>query len=320
MVRELQVRLAHLDLFDATVTGYFGNVTKGAVTAYQTSKGQEATGEVYPDLWALLQSETPTPTEEELYPPPPEVDPPTVDPGSLDARCLTGRALCVDKTDRALRWVVNGRVVMEMDARFGGSGFETREGQFSVFWKDRDHVSSLYESAMPFSMFFSGGQAVHYSADFAAVGLRRRVPRLREHPRLRRPRVAVRPGERRRQGDRLLELTEAGWATVTSARSAPARRSAHLLDGRPDVDDVDDRRDGAGDRRERGRRPPDQREHDRQRQDEHPAGLGELAAALNAAARRAVASTNPNAGGPMVATNSTNSSATHPVEVLTGGA
>lgn len=170
MVRELQVRLADLDFFDATVTGYFGNVTSAAVSAYQESKGQEATGEVYPDLWALLQSETPTPTQEQLYPPPPEVDPPAVDPGSLDARCLTGRALCIDKTDRALRWVVNGRVVMAMDARFGSATDPTREGQFSVYWKDRDHVSSLYESAMPFSMFFSGGQAVHYSADFAAVG------------------------------------------------------------------------------------------------------------------------------------------------------
>jgi lipoprotein-anchoring transpeptidase ErfK/SrfK len=93
-----------------------------------------------------------------------------VDPNSLDSRCLTGRALCIDKTDRELRWVVNGRVVMEMDARFGRTGFETREGQFSVYWKDRDHVSSIYESAMPFSMFFSQGQAVHYSSDFAAVG------------------------------------------------------------------------------------------------------------------------------------------------------
>ena len=170
LVRELQVRLAHLDLFDATVTGYFGNVTKGGVTAYQEAKGQEATGEIYPDLWALLQSETPTPTEEELYPPPPAAEPPIVDPGSLDARCLTGRALCVDKSDRALRWVVNGRVVMEMDARFGSSTFPTREGAFSVYWKSRDHVSSLYESEMPFAMFFSGGQAVHYSADFAATG------------------------------------------------------------------------------------------------------------------------------------------------------
>lgn len=170
MVRELQVRLDHLGYFDATVTGYFGNVTKGAVAAYQELKGVEATGEVYPDLWALLQSETPTPTEDELYPPPPEVEPPAVDPGALDARCLTGRALCVDKSDRALRWVVNGRVVTEMDARFGTSEFPTREGQFHVYWKSRDHVSQLYEAEMPFAMFFSGGQAVHYSAEFAAEG------------------------------------------------------------------------------------------------------------------------------------------------------
>jgi lipoprotein-anchoring transpeptidase ErfK/SrfK len=170
LVRELQVRLAHLDLFDATVTGYFGSVTASSVSAYQTAKGQEVTGEVYPDLWTLLQSETPVPTQEEMYPPPPEVDPPAVDPGSLDARCLTGRVLCIDKTDRELRWVVNGRVVMEMDARFGGSATPTREGQFSVYWKDRDHVSSIFESQMPFAMFFSGGQAVHYSSDFAGVG------------------------------------------------------------------------------------------------------------------------------------------------------
>ncbi len=31
-------------------------------------------------------------------------------------------------------------------------------------------MSKLYGSAMPFAMFFSGGQAVHYSSDFAAVG------------------------------------------------------------------------------------------------------------------------------------------------------
>jgi lipoprotein-anchoring transpeptidase ErfK/SrfK len=39
-----------------------------------------------------------------------------------------------------------------------------------VFWKHLDHVSTLYGSAMPYSMFFSRGQAVHYSSDFAARG------------------------------------------------------------------------------------------------------------------------------------------------------
>ncbi len=174
-VRELQVRLAHLDLFDAGVTGYFGTVTAGAVRAYQESRALPTTGEIYPDLWTTLQSETPTPTEEQLYPPPPppppQVAPPVAVPvTSLDARCTTGRVMCVDKTDRVLRWVVDGHVLLEMDARFGRESLPTDEGHFSVFWKSRDHVSSIYEAEMPFAMFFSGGQAVHFSGEFLALG------------------------------------------------------------------------------------------------------------------------------------------------------
>jgi lipoprotein-anchoring transpeptidase ErfK/SrfK len=78
--------------------------------------------------------------------------------------------LCVDKTSRTLRWVVDGDVVKTVDVRFGSEYTPTREGVFSVYRKSRDHVSSLYDTAMPFAMFFSGGQAVHYSADFASVG------------------------------------------------------------------------------------------------------------------------------------------------------
>ncbi|MBE7325561.1 L,D-transpeptidase [Nocardioides sp. Y6] len=88
----------------------------------------------------------------------------------LDARCRTGRVICVDKTTQTLRWVVDGDVTTTMEARFGGSSTPTREGEFRVFAKSRDHVSSLYGTSMPFAMFFSGGQAVHYSPDFAAVG------------------------------------------------------------------------------------------------------------------------------------------------------
>ena len=35
-----------------------------------------------------------------------------------DPRCLTGRVLCIDKTSRTLRWVVDGRRAT-MDVRFG---------------------------------------------------------------------------------------------------------------------------------------------------------------------------------------------------------
>ena len=59
---------------------------------------------------------------------------------------------------------------MTVDVRFGSSELPTREGVFSVYRKSRDHVSSLYHTSMPFAMFFSGGQAVHYSPDFAAHG------------------------------------------------------------------------------------------------------------------------------------------------------
>ena len=31
-------------------------------------------------------------------------------------------------------------------------------------------MSTIYDTSMPYAMFFSGGQAVHYSADFAARG------------------------------------------------------------------------------------------------------------------------------------------------------
>lgn len=88
----------------------------------------------------------------------------------LDPRCLVGTVICASKTDRRLRYLVDGRAVLSLAARFGAPRTPTREGTFAVLWKDRDHWSARYESDMPFSLFFTGGQAIHYSADFAAVG------------------------------------------------------------------------------------------------------------------------------------------------------
>ena len=89
---------------------------------------------------------------------------------SPDPRCLTGRVLCVSKTSRTLRWMVDGRTLTTVEVRFGSEYTPTREGVFSVYFKSRDHVSTLYDTPMPYAMFFSGGQAVHYSSDFAARG------------------------------------------------------------------------------------------------------------------------------------------------------
>ena len=65
---------------------------------------------------------------------------------------------------------LRGVVISTYDVRFGSEYTPTREGLFSVFMKSRDHVSTIYNTPMPFALFFSGGQAVHYSADFAARG------------------------------------------------------------------------------------------------------------------------------------------------------
>lgn len=89
---------------------------------------------------------------------------------NLDRRCLTGRVMCASKTTNTMHWMIDGRIIETVEVRFGRVGMETREGQFQVGWKSRYHVSSIYGTPMPWAMFFSGGQAVHYSADFMSNG------------------------------------------------------------------------------------------------------------------------------------------------------
>jgi murein L,D-transpeptidase YcbB/YkuD len=84
-----------------------------------------------------------------------------------------GVALCIDKTRKILQFVVQGKVKYSVDARFGNvaEGLATRDGLFSIQRKTgRHHLSTEFKTDMPWAMFFSGGQAVHYSSYFAAVG------------------------------------------------------------------------------------------------------------------------------------------------------
>jgi hypothetical protein len=161
-VRDLQARLRQLEWFLGSPTGTYDATTAKAVRGFQTKRGLPVTGTIDARTLARLRAMTSEPTRDAmgLF---------NV-PGPLDSRCRVGRVLCVDKSSQTLRWVVDGAVLMTVDVRFGGPATPTREGEFSVDFKSRDHVSTLYDTAMPFAMFFSGGQAVHYSPDFAAVG------------------------------------------------------------------------------------------------------------------------------------------------------
>ena len=162
-VRDVQARLKQIAWFYGDVTGYYGDVTTEAVRGFQAKREIPVTGKVDVRTMRRLKGMTTKPTRQELF------NLGNV-PGPLDARCRVGRVLCIDKTSQTLRWVVEGTVQTTVDVRFGGPDTPTREGTFSVNFKSRDHVSTLYDTPMPFAMFFSGGQAVHYSPDFAAVG------------------------------------------------------------------------------------------------------------------------------------------------------
>jgi peptidoglycan hydrolase-like protein with peptidoglycan-binding domain len=174
-VRDLQARLKQIGWFEPDVSGEYDDVTVDAVSGFQARRELPETGEVDDETWDRLVAMTQQPTDDEMHNREPEPDEPDEDepetnvPG-LDPRCATGRALCIDKTSNSLRWVVDGQVKMTLDVRFGSELTPTREGGFQVGWKSRDHVSSLYDTPMPYAMFFSGGQAVHYSPDFAQNG------------------------------------------------------------------------------------------------------------------------------------------------------
>jgi hypothetical protein len=88
----------------------------------------------------------------------------------LDGRCTTGRAICVDKSARKVYWVVNGAILKTLDARFAGPGYSTPTGAYKVYRKVYLDISHYNNAKMPFSIYYQGGRAVHYSYGFAAQG------------------------------------------------------------------------------------------------------------------------------------------------------
>ena len=85
--------------------------------------------------------------------------------------CKTStKMICVSKNQRIVRLFVRGKMVMGLDVRFGRPGEPTREGRFTIFRKVKDDVSAQYHSPMPYSSYFSGGQAFHFSKYFKMDG------------------------------------------------------------------------------------------------------------------------------------------------------
>ncbi|MEO3974048.1 L,D-transpeptidase family protein [Streptomyces sp. CAU 1734] len=73
-----------------------------------------------------------------------------------------GRIACVDLT-RQLSWIQDGKKLVygPVPVRTGKKGTETRTGARKIYWRNIDHVSSIYKVKMPYAQFFDGGQAFH---------------------------------------------------------------------------------------------------------------------------------------------------------------
>ncbi|MET9373051.1 L,D-transpeptidase family protein [Streptomyces sp. NPDC002992] len=69
---------------------------------------------------------------------------------------------CVD-LNRELMWVQKGKKVTfaVVNIRSGRPGYRTRTGWKKIYWRNKDHWSTIYNTPMPYAQFFDGGQAFH---------------------------------------------------------------------------------------------------------------------------------------------------------------
>lgn len=160
-VKGLQTMLYKLGyLTSDSRTGYYGSKTTAAVKSFQSKNRLKVTGVMNMTTYYVLRDKA---SRVKM----PVVKTPTV---KLDSRCMTGRTICINKGTQRMYWVINGSIKGSWAVRTGRPSLATRSGVFSIYLKSTNWHSTLYDVDMPYTQFFSGGQAVHYSAEFARIG------------------------------------------------------------------------------------------------------------------------------------------------------
>jgi lipoprotein-anchoring transpeptidase ErfK/SrfK len=146
-VYELQYRLGWVGVFTATPNGVFGPQTERAVKQFQKRLGYKRTGVVGHRVWKALIKRT------------------IRGRAAVPAACKTdGWHTCYDRRRHQVNLYRSGRLHNSWLVRGGASNMKTRTGTFRVQWRDIGHTSHAYGGApMPYSQFFSGGQALHGS-------------------------------------------------------------------------------------------------------------------------------------------------------------
>ncbi len=146
-VHELQYRLRWAGVYHGPVSGTFGKRTQGAVKRYQRQQHLPVTGTANVRTWKQLIPQT------------------VRGRAAIPDRCKRnhGWHACYDRARHQVTLWHRGTLRNSWLVRGGDYSYQTRTGHFRVYLRDRDHISGLYGSPMPYSQFFSGGQALHGS-------------------------------------------------------------------------------------------------------------------------------------------------------------
>jgi hypothetical protein len=146
-VYEVQWRLKRLGLFTATPNGRFGPVTTAAVKRFQRRNGLAPTGTVNHATWRPLIRQS------------------VRGRSAVPRGCRSGGwHACYDRSWHQVNLYHDGALLNSWLVRGGAASTPTHTGTFRVYYRDIDHVSSTFDNApMPYSQFFTGGQALHGS-------------------------------------------------------------------------------------------------------------------------------------------------------------
>lgn len=146
-VYEVQIRLRRLGYLKARPDGRFTLRTERAVKRFQRDLGLRRTGVVNARTWVPLIKRS------------------TFGKRAVPGRCRgRGWHVCYDRWRHQASLYKHGRLHNSWLVRGGGYNSKTRTGHFTVQWRSKNHRSRAFGGApMPYSQFFSGGQALHGS-------------------------------------------------------------------------------------------------------------------------------------------------------------
>ena len=86
------------------------------------------------------------------------------------AEVVTARVSLATQT---MHVYIDDTLVHEWPVSTARRGYKTPPGNYTPYWLDQNHHSSIYDNApMPYAVFFLGGYAVHGTTNRAALGRR----------------------------------------------------------------------------------------------------------------------------------------------------